>query len=139
MKKFINNLPKGAQTAVYVVLTILAIIILIRLYKWVKRAFIDPLNPDEVEGTSKNCNLTIFEERKVKKKADEIFNLVEGPNFLYYPEEINAIVSYSDCEIDLLHNYYLQTYGISILDHLNGEWDGGYYNPARKKLQNVLG
>lgn len=111
--------------------------ILYKGYKTLKGILSNPQSGLPVNPTP-GCNLSYFAEQKVRRKADEIYGLVAGPNFLYYPDEINQIVGYTDCEIDLLAKYYFQTYGSDLRTDLENEWTGfGYYDPAINRLKQV--
>jgi len=106
-------------------------------YKFLKK-YGAPESSRPLPPTESGCILNFFVEQKVRNKADEIYKLVAGPNFLYYLTEINAIVGYTDCEIELLAQYYQQTYGSNLRADLESEWTGfGYYDPAINRLKDA--
>lgn len=73
--------------------------------------------------------------QSIVKLADMIYSKTSGPNLIVYPEWVNRIANLSDSEILSLNAYWMDRYTPSLLGHLNGEWDGGYYAPAINRLQ----
>ena len=106
-----------------------------KIYKNVKQFTTDPMSRRPIDS-SPGCDIGYFTQNSIRKQADAIYEHVAGPNLLYYPEIINLITGYDDCEIDYLVQYYRQTYGSNLKSDLIAEWTGfGYYDPAINRLK----
>lgn len=79
-------------------------------------------------------DMNIFERKKICKLMDDIHNEILGVNFTYEPVVINRILPYNCADLSYANDYYYKTYGESLLDAINGEWDFYYYTGAREKL-----
>ncbi len=87
------------------------------------------------------CNIGAIRSTLIKQDVDKIYNLHVGANFFNYPEEVNKILSYDNCELRYANTYFQQTYGQTLYQNISGEWDAdGDYDAAENYLiQNGLG
>jgi hypothetical protein len=87
------------------------------------------------------CNVFPIKQRLIKQDCDKIYELLNGPNFFLYPDEVNKILSYDNCELQYANLYFKQTYGTSLYALISGEWDAqSAYDAAENYLiQNGLG
>lgn len=94
-----------------------------------------PINPEALPNPP-GCDLSTWEQRKVRKKFDEIYNLLSGANLFMYPDEVNAIAGFSNCENMFGIVYFDSTYGMDVKDLIEGEWQMfGEYTPALNALE----
>jgi hypothetical protein len=82
-----------------------------------------------------DTDLSIFKQKELAKLMDDIYQEVIGINIFYEPVIINRILNYNCYELEWANNYYLSTYGESLFEAINGEWDFIYYNEAKEKLR----
>lgn len=87
------------------------------------------------------CNVSLIKQTLIKQDCDQIYELLNGPNFFLYPDEVNKILSYNQCELIFANTYFKQTYGTTLYDLISGEWDlQAAYDAAENYLiQNGLG
>lgn len=87
------------------------------------------------------CNVGVIKQTLIKQDVDKIYSLLNGPNFFLYPDEVNKLLSYDQCELIYANTYFQQTYGTTLYALISGEWDAqDAYNAAENYLvQNGLG
>lgn len=129
---------KKVDTALKIGAVGLLVYIGYKAYKKSRFILQSPLSPLPVPTNPLCPPINALRQMTIKNEMDRIYTHVQGWNFFYYPEYINVIVGYTDCELDFAVNYYAQTYGENLREHIEGEWDAGwYYTPAINRLKNA--
>lgn len=87
------------------------------------------------------CNVGAIKQTLIKQDCDKIYELLNGPNFFLYPDEVNKLLSFDQCELIFANTYFKQTYGTSLYALISGEWDvqDAYTAAENYLIQNGLG
>jgi hypothetical protein len=82
--------------------------------------------------------VNVFRETVIKNQMDAIYNQIGGDTWFLYPDEVNVILGYTNCELKAADLYFRKTYGIGLKQQIEGEWDfSGYYDAAEAKLKSA--
>jgi hypothetical protein len=97
-----------------------------------------PVNPIPIPDITGCPPLNAFRATVIKNQMDAIYLKLNGNNLFNYPDEVNVVLGYTDCEIKAANFYFENTYGTNLLTLIQGEWDlDGDYDSAETKLQSA--